>query len=68
MAEFLDIKCLPPEESRRIEAEIEKRIEAKRKEGLITEREVREVEEMRLKPLLDILDIQSLWEDHLYKT
>jgi hypothetical protein len=68
MAEFLDIKCLPPEESRRIEAEIEKRIEAKKKEGLITEREVREVEEMRLKPLLDILDIQSLWEDHLYKT
>ncbi|HEX9901405.1 MAG TPA: hypothetical protein VGB72_00940 [Acidobacteriota bacterium] len=68
MAEFLDIKCLPPEESRRIEAEIEKRIEAKKKEGLITEREVREVEEMKLKPLLDILDIQSLWEDHLYKT
>jgi hypothetical protein len=68
MAEFLDIKCLPPEESRRIEAEVEKRIEAKKKEGLITEREVREVEEMRLKPLLDILDIQSLWEDHLYKT
>jgi hypothetical protein len=68
MTEFLDIKCLPPEESRRIEAEIEKRIEAKKKEGLITEREVREVEEMRLKPLLDILDIQSLWEDHLYKT
>jgi len=68
MAEFLDIKCLPPEESRRIEAEIEKRIEAKKKEGLITEREVREIEEMRLKPLLDILDIQSLWEDHLYKT
>ncbi|MCJ7611863.1 MAG: hypothetical protein MUP19_06325 [Candidatus Aminicenantes bacterium] len=68
MAEFLDIKCLPPEESRRIEAEIEKRIEAKKKEGLITEREVREVEVMRLNPLLDILDIQSLWEDHLYKT
>ncbi|MGB9006743.1 MAG: hypothetical protein WCB96_13550, partial [Candidatus Aminicenantales bacterium] len=61
------IKCLPPEEARRIEAEIEKRIEAKKKEGLITEREIREIEEMRLKPLADILDIQSLWEDHLYK-
>jgi len=67
MAEFLEIKCLPPEESRRIETEIEKRVEAKKKEGLITEREVREIEEMRLRPLLDILDIQSLWEDHLYK-
>jgi hypothetical protein len=67
MAEFLEIKCLPPEESRRIEAEIEKRVEAKKKEGLVTEREVREIEEMRLRPLLDILDIQSLWEDHLYK-
>ncbi len=67
MAEFLEIKCLPPEESRRIEAEIEKRVEAKKMEGLVTEREVREIEEMRLRPLLDILDIQSLWEDHLYK-
>jgi len=68
MSEFLDIKCLPPEESRRVEAEVEKRIAAKKKEGLITEREVREIEEMRLKPLLDILDVQSLWEDHLYKS
>ena len=67
MGDFLDIKCLTPEEARRIEAEIEKRIEAKKKEGLITEREIREIEEMRLKPLADILDIQSLWEDHLYK-
>jgi hypothetical protein len=67
MGDFLDIKCLPPDEARRIEEEIEKRIEAKKKEGLITEREIREIEEMRLKPLPDILDIQSLWEDHLYK-
>lgn len=67
MAGFLDIKCLPEEEVRALEAEIERRIEVKKKEGLVTEREIREIEMMRLKPLSDILDVQSLWEDHLYK-
>jgi len=67
MAGFLDIKCLPEEEIRALEAEIERRIEEKKKEGLVTEREIREIEMMRLKSLSDILDVQSLWEDHLYK-
>jgi hypothetical protein len=67
MAGFLDIKCLPDEEVRALEAEIERRIEEKKKQGLFTDREVREVEDMKLKPLNDILDVQSVWEDHLYK-
>jgi len=67
MADFLDIKCLAEEEVRALEAEIERRIEEKKREGLVTEREVREIEDMRLKPLSDILDVQSLWEDHLYR-
>ncbi len=67
MADFLDIKCLPDKDVRALEAEIERRIEEKKNNGLFTEREVREIEEMRLKPLNDILDVQSVWEDHLYK-
>jgi len=67
MADFLDVKCLSAEEVRALEAEVERRIEEKKKQGLFTEREVREVEDMRLKPLNDILDVQCVWEDSLYK-
>jgi hypothetical protein len=67
MTEFLEIKCLSREEQEKVREEIEKRIEAKIKEGLFTEREVREIEEMRLHPLPDFQDVQSVYEDHLYR-
>ena len=34
--------------------------------GLFTEREIREIEEMPLRPIPDILDVQSVYENHLY--
>jgi len=67
MADFLKIKCLTEAEEKKILEEIEERIAAKKKEGVYTEREVREIEEMRLQPLPDIQDVQSVYEDHLFK-
>ncbi len=66
MKEFLEIACLPPDEVRRIESEIEKTIAEKLKEGLFTEREIREVADMPLRPIPDLLDVQSVYENHLY--
>jgi hypothetical protein len=62
MSDFLEIKCLPKKEQEQIQEDIEKRIERKKKEGVFTEREVREVEHMKLRPLPDILDVQSVFE------
>lgn len=62
MNDFLEIKCLAKEEQQRILEEIEKKIDQKIKEGIFTEREVREIEHMRLRPLPDILDVQSVYE------
>ena len=62
MADFLEIKCLTKQESGKILEDIEKKIEAKIKEGILTDREVREIEHMKLHPLPDILDVQSVYE------
>lgn len=67
MNEFLEVKCLSPDEQAKLVREIEELLEAKKKRGLLKDREVREIEEMRLKPLLDILDVQSVYNDSLYK-
>jgi hypothetical protein len=66
MKEFLEIACLPPDEVRRIEADIEKAVADKLKEGLLNEREIREIEDMPLRPIPDILDVQSVYENFLY--
>lgn len=66
MPDFLRIKCLGEAEEKKILKDIEARIAAKKKEGLLTDREVREIEEMRLHPLPDIQDVQSVYKDHLY--
>ena len=67
MEDFFEIKCLEKKEQKRIHEEIEKRIAEKMKSGLLTDREIREIEEMRLRPLPDIQDIQSVYEDFLFK-
>lgn len=67
MSKFLEAKSLKKEDQEKILQEIEKRIAEKKKEGLFTEREIREIEEMRLHPLLDIQDVQSVYESHLFK-
>jgi len=66
MPDFLRIKCLGEAEEKKILEDIEARIAAKKKEGLLTDREVREIEKMRLQPLPDIQDVQSVYKDHLY--
>lgn len=66
MSDFLAMKSLDDAETARIEAEIEERIEARKKDGLLTDREVREIEEMRLRPLPDLQDVQNVYANHLY--
>jgi len=66
MPDFLKVQCLAEGEEKKLLADIEARIAAKKKEGRLTDREVREIQEMRLKPLPDIQDVQSVYESHLY--
>jgi len=62
MVKFLEIPCLDEKEQEEIVADIERSIEEKKKAGLMTDKEIREIEEMRLKPLPDILDVQVVYE------
>jgi hypothetical protein len=66
MPNFLEIKCLPETDVKKLVTDIEARVADKIKEGLLTEREVREIEEMRLRPLPDIQDVQSVYDSHLF--
>jgi hypothetical protein len=66
MNEFFRIACLTENEERKVFEEIEARIDAKKKDGLLSERDVREIQEMRLHPLPDIQDVQSVYENHLF--
>jgi len=67
MARFFEIACLTQEEQEEISQEIERRIEEKKKLGLLSEREILEIEAMKLRPLPDIQDVQSVYEDHLFQ-
>jgi hypothetical protein len=62
MTDFLEIKCLTKKEQKKILEEIERKIKQKIKDGILTEREVLEIEHMKLRPLPDILDVQSVYE------
>ena len=66
MSVIFEAKSLSPDEQKRLAAEVEKRIAEKLKDGILTEKDVREIEEMRLKPLPDIQDVQNVYEDHLF--
>lgn len=67
MNDFLEIKCLTKEHQKKILDDIEKRISEKKREGIFTEKEIREIIEMKLSPLPDILDVQSVYESFLYE-
>ncbi len=67
MSAFFEAKSLTPDEKQRLVAEVEKRIATKLQDGTLTERDVREIEEMRLKPLPDIQDVQNVYENHLFE-
>jgi len=66
MTDFLEIKSLKETEVKELLTDIEARVSAKIKEGLLTEHEVREIEEMKLHPLPDIQDVQSVYDSHLF--
>jgi hypothetical protein len=66
MTDFIEIKCLTKKQQKRIGEEIENKIAEKKKEGIFTEKEIREIVEMKLSPLPDILDVQSVYESFLY--
>lgn len=67
MSVFFEAKSLTREEHEKLAQEIETRIAAKREDGTLTERDVREIEEMRLRPLPDIQDVQNIYENHLFR-
>lgn len=67
MSEFFEAKSLTPEEQKKLADEIERRIAVRLEDGTLTERDIREIEEMRLRPLPDIQDVQNVYEDHLFK-
>jgi len=67
MSVFFEARSLTPEEQKRLADEVEKRIASKLADGTLSERDIREIEEMRLRPLPDIQDVQHVYEDHLFK-
>jgi len=67
MKNFLEIKCLGKKDQDEIFKEIEKTVEQKKKEGVVTEKEIREIEEMTLRLFPDIQDVQSVYEDFLFR-
>jgi hypothetical protein len=67
MSTFFEAKSLTPEEQKRLAEEVAARIAAKLEDGTLTERDVREITEMRLRPLPDIQDVQNVYENHLFK-
>jgi hypothetical protein len=64
---FLEIACLEKKERGALIRDIEAGLEEKKKAGLLSEREIKEIEQMKLKPLLDIQDVQSVYEDFMYR-
>lgn len=64
---FLEIASLDEKEQKKIIKDIEDRIEKKKKAGLLTGREIKEIENMELKPLADIQEVQSVYEDFMYR-
>ena len=67
MGRFFEIACLTEEEQDALAAEVDEAVAAKVRDRLLTEREVREIVAMRLKPLPDIQDVQSVYENHLFR-
>jgi hypothetical protein len=66
MSEFLKIASLSDAEVDRLEADIRAAIAEKKALGLLTDRDVEEIIEMRLRPLPDIQDVQSVYENLLF--
>lgn len=64
---FFEIKSLSAEEQAVLGEAVKKRIEERKKKGILTEREIEEIHQMELQPLPDVQDVQSVYEDFMYK-
>ncbi len=67
MQDFLEIKSMNKKDQEKILKEIEKAVGLKKKERIVTEKEIREIEEMTLRLFPDIQDVQSVYEDFLFQ-
>lgn len=67
MQKFLEIKSMGKKDQEKILEEIEKTIDLKKKEGVVTDKEIREIKEMTLRLFPDIQDVQSVYEDFLFQ-
>jgi hypothetical protein len=67
MPEFLKIPSLSDAEVDRLEDDIRRAIADKKAAGLLTDRDVDEIIDMRLRPLSDIQDVQSVYENLLFR-
>ena len=67
MSGFFEAKSLTPEEQKELATAVEESIAAKIEDGTLTERDIRGIAEMRLRPLPDIQDVQNVYENHLFK-
>ncbi len=67
MSAFFEIASLDAAAQKRLAEEIERRVAAKKKDGVFSEHDVREIEELRLWPLADIQDVQTVYEDFLFR-
>lgn len=66
MKKFLEIKSLDEKEQKRLYNKIEKILAEKRKKRVFSEREIKEIENMKLNPLLDIQAVQSVYEPLMF--
>ncbi len=68
MSEWLSIPSLGEEETLQLEEDVRRAIAEKKARGLLTDRDVEEMVAMRLKPLADIQDVQSVYENFLFES
>jgi len=66
MKNFLEIKSLDEKEQKRLYDKIEKILAEKKKKRIFSEQEIKEIENMKLNPLLDIQDVQSVYENIMF--
>jgi len=67
MKKFLEIKSLDERELKRLYNKIEKILAEKKKKRVFSEKEIKEIENMKLNPLLDIQDVQSVYENFMFE-
>jgi hypothetical protein len=66
--DFLEVRALSSEENKKLIREIENTLDEKKKKGIFSDKEIREIEELELEPNLDIKDVMGVWEDMMFKS